>query len=35
MKTVKTPTLLTICVASIALAEDFKTIDGKESSNVA
>jgi sRNA-binding protein len=30
MKTVKTLTLLTICVASIAMADDFKTIAGKE-----
>jgi hypothetical protein len=30
MKTVKVLTLLTICVASIALADDFKTINGKE-----
>jgi hypothetical protein len=34
MKTVKTLTLLTICVASIALAEDFKTTNGKEYKNV-
>jgi len=34
MKTVKTLTLLTICVASIALAEDFKTTKGKEYKNV-
>jgi hypothetical protein len=33
MKTVKTLTLLTICVASIALADDFKTINGKEYKN--
>ena len=30
MKTVKTLTLLTICVTSIALADDFKTTNGKE-----
>jgi len=30
MKTVKTLTLLTICVASIALADDFKANNGKE-----
>jgi hypothetical protein len=30
MKTVKTLTLLTMCVASLALADDFKTIAGKE-----
>jgi hypothetical protein len=30
MKAVKTLTLLTICVTSIALAEDFKTVNGKE-----
>jgi len=30
MKTVKTLTLLTMCVASLALADDFKTIFGKE-----
>jgi hypothetical protein len=30
MKTVKTLTLLTICLASIALADDFKTVNGKE-----
>ena len=34
MKTVTTLTLLTICVASIALAEDFKTTNGKEYKNV-
>ncbi len=34
MKTAKTLTLLTICVASIALAEDFKTTKGKEYKNV-
>ena len=34
MKTVKTLMLLTICVASIALAEDFKTTNGKEYKNV-
>jgi len=34
MKTVKTLTLLTICFASIALAEDFKTTKGKEYKNV-
>ena len=30
MKTVKTLTLLTMCVASLALGDDFKTILGKE-----
>ena len=34
MKAVKTLTLLTICVASIALAEDFKTTSGKEYKSV-
>jgi hypothetical protein len=34
MKTVRTLTLLTICVASIVLAEDFKTTSGKEYKNV-
>ena len=33
MKTVKTLTLLTICVTSIALADDFKTNNGKEYKN--
>src|SRR6476660_7960248 len=33
MKTVKTLTLLTICVASISLADDFTTVDGKEYKN--
>jgi hypothetical protein len=33
MKAVKTLTLLTICVTSIALAEDFKTVNGKEYKN--
>ena len=33
MKTVKTLTLLTICVTSIALADDFKTTNGKEYKN--
>jgi hypothetical protein len=33
MKTVKTLTLLTICVTSIALADDFKTVNGKEYKN--
>jgi hypothetical protein len=33
MKTVKTLTLLTICVASIALADDFKANNGKEYKN--
>ena len=33
MKVVKTLTLLTICVASIALADDFKTNNGKEYKN--
>jgi hypothetical protein len=33
MKGVKTLTLLTICVASIALADDFKTVNGKEYKN--
>jgi hypothetical protein len=33
MKTVKTLTLLTIRVASIALADDFKTVNGKEYEN--
>ena len=33
MKTVKTLTLLTMCVASIALAEDLKTVNGKEYKN--
>ena len=30
MKTVKTLTLLAICVTSITLADDFKTVNGKE-----
>ena len=30
MKTVKTLTLLTMCIASLALADDFKTNNGKE-----
>ena len=30
MKTVKTLTLLTVCITSIALADDFKTLNGKE-----
>ena len=34
MKTVKTVTLLTICVTSIALADDFKTVNGKEYKNL-
>jgi len=33
MKAVKTLTLLTICVTSIALADDFKTVNGKEYKN--
>jgi hypothetical protein len=33
MKTLKTLTLLTICVTSIALADDFKTVNGKEYKN--
>jgi hypothetical protein len=33
MKTVKTLTLLTMCIASLALADDFKTIAGKEYKN--
>ena len=33
MKTVKILTLLTVCVASLALADDFKTIYGKEYKN--
>jgi len=33
MKTVKILTLLTICVTSIALADDFKTVNGKEYKN--
>jgi len=33
LRTVKTLTLLTICVASIAMADDFKTISGKEYKN--
>ena len=34
MKTVKTLTLLTICVTSLAMADDFKTTNGKEYKNV-
>ncbi len=33
MKSVKTLTLLTICVTSLALADDFKTVNGKEYKN--
>jgi hypothetical protein len=33
MKAVKTLTLLTICVASLALADDFKTVTGREYKN--
>jgi hypothetical protein len=33
MKAVKTLTLLTICVTSLALADDFKTVNGKEYKN--
>ena len=33
MKTVKTLTLLSICVASITIADDFKTTNGKEYKN--
>jgi hypothetical protein len=33
MTTVKTLTLLAVCVTSLALAEDFKTINGKEYKN--
>ena len=29
----KTMTLLTMCVASLALADDFKTVNGKEYKN--
>ena len=35
MKIVKTVTLLTMCIASIAMAQDFKTVNGKEYKNAA